>query len=89
MRISNPYASQAPVETTRVDSRRASEDHDHASFSAIFEDQTKLGSVATALHQSSEQREARVAQLRQQYLDGTYHVDASSLSSKIVNDHTG
>ena len=35
----------------------------------------------------SEEREARVKQLREQYLAGTYKVDSSELSRKIIDSH--
>lgn len=35
----------------------------------------------------SEEREQRVAELRKQYLDGTYQVDAGSVSASLVEKH--
>jgi anti-sigma28 factor (negative regulator of flagellin synthesis) len=32
-------------------------------------------------------REARIAELRKQYLSGTYKVDAGKVAAKIVDDH--
>lgn len=37
--------------------------------------------------QDSDVREARVAELRQQVLNGTYEVEAAKLSAKIVERH--
>jgi anti-sigma28 factor (negative regulator of flagellin synthesis) len=31
--------------------------------------------------------EERIAELRRQYLDGTYHVDIDKVSAKIVDEH--
>ncbi len=37
--------------------------------------------------QDSDAREARVAELRQQVLNGTYEVEAAKLSAKIIEQH--
>jgi anti-sigma28 factor (negative regulator of flagellin synthesis) len=50
-------------------------------------DQVSLGSVAAAVSKALESSNQRVAELRQQYVSGTYKVDAAALSAKIVNDH--
>jgi anti-sigma28 factor (negative regulator of flagellin synthesis) len=36
---------------------------------------------------ASQRREARVKEIREQYLAGTYKVDAAELSRKIVDSH--
>lgn len=50
-------------------------------------DQVSVGSVAAAASRALESSNDRVTELRQQYVDGTYKVDAAALSAKIVNDH--
>lgn len=50
-------------------------------------DQIAVGNVATAASKALETSNQRVEELRRKYLDGTYNVDATALSSKIVSDH--
>lgn len=50
-------------------------------------DEVHVGSVAVAASHILETSESRVAELRQQYLDGTYQVDAETLSAKIIQQH--
>lgn len=38
-------------------------------------------------HPDQEVRERRIAELRQQYLEGTYQVDAQELSAAIIREH--
>jgi anti-sigma28 factor (negative regulator of flagellin synthesis) len=52
-----------------------------------LQDQVSIGPVATAASKSLETPEPKIRQLRQQYLDGTYTVDAKELSAKIVDAH--
>jgi len=51
------------------------------------QDEVKVGSVAVAASHSLEASESRIAELRQQYLDGTYQVGAEKLSAKIIDEH--
>jgi anti-sigma28 factor (negative regulator of flagellin synthesis) len=44
-------------------------------------------SIAAAREQILTSTEARVAELRHQYLSGTYNVDAAEVAAKIVDDH--
>ena len=37
--------------------------------------------------ETTPEREARVAELREQYLNGTYQVDAARLSAAIIDEH--
>ena len=52
-----------------------------------LEDEVTVGNVALAAANSLDAPEGRIAELRQQILDGTYKVDAHSLSSKIIDEH--
>jgi anti-sigma28 factor (negative regulator of flagellin synthesis) len=88
VRITNSRSPEATVEASRVNNKNTADDHESASFSAVMHDQTSLGAIATAL-QPSESSNARVAELRKQFLNGSYQVDAASLSRKIVSDHIG
>ncbi len=51
------------------------------------QDQVSLWSVALAASRSLDAPEAKIAELREQYLDGTYHVATEKLSAKIVKEH--
>lgn len=51
------------------------------------EDEVSVGNVAHAAADSLDAPESRIAELRQQILDGTYDIDARRLSSKIVEEH--
>lgn len=50
-------------------------------------DQVSVGPVALAASKSLDASESKIAELRQQYLDGTYGVDAKELSARIVDEH--
>jgi len=60
---------------------------EHAAAPGSVEDHVSLGSVAVAASNSLDAPEARIAELRQQYLEGTYQVDAGKLGAKIVDEH--
>ena len=51
------------------------------------QDEVTLGAVAVAASNSLDAPEAKIAELRQQYLDGTYQVPADKISAKIVKEH--
>jgi Anti-sigma-28 factor, FlgM len=51
------------------------------------EDQISMGRVAVAASNSLSVSEQRILELRHQYLDESYSVDAQELSAKIVDDH--
>jgi anti-sigma28 factor (negative regulator of flagellin synthesis) len=52
-------------------------------------DEAVLGKVASAMNEAIRARDARVAELHEQHLRGSYHVDAAKISSKIVDEHLG
>ncbi|MBV9761652.1 MAG: flagellar biosynthesis anti-sigma factor FlgM [Acidobacteriaceae bacterium] len=50
-------------------------------------DQANVGAVALAASKSLDTSESKVAELRQQFIDGTYRVDSRALSARIIEDH--
>jgi anti-sigma28 factor (negative regulator of flagellin synthesis) len=65
----------------------ASKQTEHAAEPGSVEDHVSLGSVAVAASNSLDAPEPRIAELRQQYVDGVYQVDAGKLGAKIIDEH--
>ena len=65
----------------------ASKQTEQAAASGSVEDHVSLGSVAVAASNSLDAPDAKIAELRQQYLDGTYQVHPDKVSAKIVDEH--
>ena len=65
----------------------ASKQTEQAAVSGSVEDHVCLGSVAVAASNSLDGPDAKIAELRQQYLDGTYQVQPDKVSAKIVDEH--
>jgi anti-sigma28 factor (negative regulator of flagellin synthesis) len=59
----------------------------HAPAPESVQDEVTIGNVTLAAANAIDAPESRIAELRQQILDGTYKVDAHSLSSKIIDEH--
>ena len=51
------------------------------------QDEVNIGPLASAASNTLEAPDAKIAQLREQYLNGTYQVDADKLSSKLIDEH--
>lgn len=60
---------------------------EHAPAPEAVQDEVDVGAVALAASTSIDAPDSRVAELRQQVLDGTYKVDSARLSSKIIDEH--
>ncbi len=58
-----------------------------ASAAGPLQDEASISSIALAASKSLETPESKIQELRAQYLDGTYKVDAKDLSAKIVDEH--
>lgn len=50
-------------------------------------DKVEIGPIASAASKAIEFQDEKIAQLREQYLNGTYQVDADKLSSKLIDEH--
>jgi anti-sigma28 factor (negative regulator of flagellin synthesis) len=50
-------------------------------------DKADIGPIASAASNALESQHEKIAQLREQYLNGTYEVDADKLSSKLIDEH--
>jgi len=86
LRISDASSAEAaaPVQPAANPDAKQTE---HAAAPGSVEDHVSLGSVAVAASNSLDASEARIAELRQQYLEGTYRVDGGKLGAKIVEEH--
>jgi anti-sigma28 factor (negative regulator of flagellin synthesis) len=60
---------------------------EHEPASEAVQDEVNVGAVALAASTSIDAPDSRVAELRQQVLDGSYQVDSARLSSKIIDEH--
>lgn len=60
---------------------------EHAALPGSEQDQINIGTIASAASNTLEVSDAKIAELREQYLNGTYQVDADKLSSKIIDEH--
>jgi anti-sigma28 factor (negative regulator of flagellin synthesis) len=60
---------------------------EHVPAPDAVQDEVNVGPVALAAGNSLDAPDNRIAELRQQVLDGTYKVDSNHLSSKIVDEH--
>lgn len=61
--------------------------NEHAPTPESAQDEIDMGTVALAASSSLDASDPRIAQLRQQVLDGTYKVDSTRVSSKIIDEH--
>jgi anti-sigma28 factor (negative regulator of flagellin synthesis) len=52
-------------------------------------DRSDVSTAASIANQDSEKRDNRVAELRQQYVSGSYQPDAGKVAAKIVDEHLG
>ena len=50
-------------------------------------DKVTIGTIASAASNTLEPSDEKITGLREQYLNGTYTVDAHKLSSKIIDEH--
>ncbi len=84
MRINQEQLPAIPQadRTTSVEGRSLEQE-----ISSARPDNASIGSLASALSDAIAPRDARVAELRKQYLDGTYYVSAAKISSKMVDEH--
>ena len=87
MRISDAPSPDSAAAVQPAANRVAKEPEQSTAPDAAQTDQAALGAVAVAASKSLEASESKVAELRQQYLDGAYNVDPKELSSKIVDEH--
>ncbi|HWF47524.1 MAG TPA: flagellar biosynthesis anti-sigma factor FlgM [Bryobacteraceae bacterium] len=55
----------------------------------IAADHSEVSTAASAAIQDIQKRDSRVAELRQQYLNGSYQPDAGRVAAKIVDEHLG
>ena len=80
---SSPGAAGQVQPTASPDAKQT----EHAVAPGSVQDEVSLGPVALAASNSLDAPEAKIAELRQQYLDGSYQVDPGKLSTKIVEEH--
>jgi anti-sigma28 factor (negative regulator of flagellin synthesis) len=80
---SSPEAAGHVQPAANPDAKRT----EQAVAPSSVEDHVSLGSVAVAASNSLDEPEARIAELRQQYLEGAYQVDAGELSARIIDEH--
>lgn len=76
----NPAAGVEPVVSPAKET-------EHVPATSSEQDEASVGPVALAASNSLDAPESRIAELRQQFLDGAYQVDANILSAKIVDEH--
>jgi anti-sigma28 factor (negative regulator of flagellin synthesis) len=55
----------------------------------VAADHSDVSAAASAVNQSIEKQDARVEELRQQYLSGSYQPDSAKVAAKIVEEHLG
>jgi anti-sigma28 factor (negative regulator of flagellin synthesis) len=86
LRISD---APSPDSAARVQPAASSsvKENEHTVASGSVQDEISVGPVAVAASNSLDAPESKIAALRQQYLDGAYHVEADKLSAKIVDEH--
>ena len=86
MRISDSLSSANPAGNVQPATPVAPSGQ-QASVAGPGQDEASISSVAFAASKSLEAPESKIQELRAQYLDGTYNVDAKDLSTKIVDEH--
>ncbi len=86
MRISDAPSPDAAPQVKPAASP-ATKDAEHAAAPGSAQDEVSLGPVALAASSSLDAPDARIVELRQQYLDGSYQVEAHKLGAKIVDEH--
>lgn len=85
MRVSDSPAAD-PAGQVQTASPAASNENASGAATAP-QDEVNVSSVAQAASKALEVPESKIQELREQYLDGTYKVDAKELSSKILDEH--
>lgn len=86
MRISDSPPPANPIEQAQT-ATPVGPSGQQASVAGSPQDEASISSVALAASKSLEAPESKIQELRAQYLDGTYQVDAKDLSTKIVDEH--
>jgi anti-sigma28 factor (negative regulator of flagellin synthesis) len=61
--------------------------HKASFFSKATQSTGAAAAPAPAKAKAQDEREARIAKLREQYLAGTYEVDALEVSRKLIDSH--
>jgi anti-sigma28 factor (negative regulator of flagellin synthesis) len=60
---------------------------EQAGLAGSEHDKVSIGPIAAAASNTLNAPAEKIAELREQYLSGTYSVDADKLSSKIIDEH--